>query len=157
MCSISYAIVPQYVSCSRGSASASVSPSTYVAQQPGRDARLQLRRELRLHALGLERGIAGRLGAERVEPGREMAVRPVRLDERHRRGDAAEQLVVDLGGAAPAATPSSPARSRHRSCAARAAGRAGLQSEQLPSSAASKSERHSSGTDDGFSRYCSSS
>ncbi len=66
-------------------------------QQPRRDARLQLRRQLRVHALRLERGIAGRLGAERVEARCEMPVRPVRLDERHRRGDTFEQLVVDLG------------------------------------------------------------
>ena len=43
-------------------------------------------------------GIADRLGAERVEPGREVAVHAVRLDERHRGRDAAEQLAVDLGG-----------------------------------------------------------
>jgi hypothetical protein len=66
-------------------------------EQPGRNARLQLRRELRVHALGLERRIAGRLGPERVEPRCEMSVGPVRLDERHRRRDSLEQLVVDLG------------------------------------------------------------
>ena len=64
------------------------------AQQRGRDARLQLRRQLRDQALGLERRVARRLGAERVEVRREVAVHPKRLDERHRRGDPAEQLVV---------------------------------------------------------------
>ena len=67
------------------------------AQQPSRDARLQLRRQLRDQPLGLEGRIAGRLGPERVEVRREMAVHPERLDERHRGGDAAEELLVLLG------------------------------------------------------------
>ena len=127
-------------------------------QQPGRDARLQLRRELRVHALGLERRIAGRLGAERIEPRGEMPVRAIRLDERHRRRDSFEQLVVDLGrrrcraataGAGAVAAPFV-RRSSSRT-------RPGCRPSSSPLSAASKSERHSSGTDDGFSRYCSSS
>ena len=97
MCSTSYAIVSQYVSCSRGSASASVSPSTYVRSSRAGMRACSSGRQLRVHALGLERGIAGRLGAERVEPRREMPVRAVRLDERHRRRDTFEQLVVGLG------------------------------------------------------------
>ena len=44
---------------------------------------------------GSQRRVADRLGAERVEPGGEVAVRAVRLDERHRGRDAAEQRVVD--------------------------------------------------------------
>ena len=64
------------------------------AQDGGGDARLQLGRQLRLEAQRLERGIADRLGAERVEPRREVAVGAVRLDERHRGGDAAEELRV---------------------------------------------------------------
>jgi len=66
------------------------------AEERGGDARLQLRRQLRDQALGLESRVAGRLGTERVEPRREMAVHPDRLDESHRRGDAAEELLVLL-------------------------------------------------------------
>ncbi len=64
------------------------------AEERGRDARLQLGRELREQALGLESWIAGRLRTEWVEAGREMPVHPERLDERHRRGDPSEELLV---------------------------------------------------------------
>ena len=64
------------------------------AKDGRRDARLQLGRELRLEPQRLERRVADRLGAERVEPCGEVAVRAVRLHERHRRGDAAEELGV---------------------------------------------------------------
>jgi hypothetical protein len=63
-------------------------------QERGGDAGLQLRRQLRNQALGLERRIAGRLGPERVEPRGKVAVHPDRLHERHRRGDAAEELGI---------------------------------------------------------------
>ena len=66
------------------------------AEERGRDALLQLRRQRRDQARLVERRIAERLGAERVEAGREVAVHAVRLDERHRRGDGAEQRLVDL-------------------------------------------------------------
>ncbi len=64
------------------------------AQHRRGDARLQLGRQLRLEPQRLERRVADGLGAERVEPRGEMPVRAVRLDERHRGGDAAEQLQV---------------------------------------------------------------
>ena len=65
------------------------------AEQRGRDARLQLRRQRRDEAGLVERRVAHRLGAERVEPGGEVPVHAVGLDERHRRGDAAEEVLVD--------------------------------------------------------------
>ena len=64
------------------------------AQVPRRDPRLELRRERRLEALWLERGVADRLRAEGVELRGEVAVHAVRLDERHGCGDAAEEHVV---------------------------------------------------------------
>ena len=67
-------------------------------EEPRRDARLELRRQLRDQPVGIERGIAGRRGAERIEVRGEVAVHPVRLDERHRGGDSAEELLVDRGG-----------------------------------------------------------
>ena len=66
------------------------------AEERGRDALLQLRRQRRDQARLVERRIAERLGAERVEASREVAVHAVRLDERHRGGDGAEQRLVDL-------------------------------------------------------------
>src|SRR5262249_50652066 len=65
------------------------------AEHGRRDARLQLRRQLRDQALRLERRIARRLGAEGIEMRGEVAVHAVGLDEGHRRGDRAEQLVAD--------------------------------------------------------------
>ena len=71
------------------------------AEHGGRDASLELRRQWRDEARLVERGIAERLGAERIEPSGEMAVHAVRLDERHGRRDGAEQRLVDrLGGGA---------------------------------------------------------
>ena len=67
------------------------------AQQLCRDPRLQLRRQRRDQARLVERGIAERLGAERVEARRQMAVHPVCLDESHCGSDAAEQGLVDRG------------------------------------------------------------
>ena len=64
------------------------------AEQRGGNPCLQLRRQLRDQALGLESRIAGRLRTERVEASREMPVHPERLDERHRRGDPSEELLV---------------------------------------------------------------
>ena len=68
------------------------------AEQLRRDARLQLGRQLRDQPLGIESGVADGLGAERVEVGGQMAVHPVRLDERHRSRDTAEELLVRLRG-----------------------------------------------------------
>ena len=59
------------------------------------NARLELRREPRDEPLGLECGIAGRLGAERVEMRGEVAVHAVRLHESHGGRDSAEELVGD--------------------------------------------------------------
>ena len=67
------------------------------AQERGGDALLQLRRQGRDQARLVERRIAERLRAERVEASREVPVHPMGLDERHRRGDGAEQRLVDLG------------------------------------------------------------
>ncbi len=68
------------------------------SQDRSRDSRLQLGSQLGLEAERVDRRVADRLGAEGVEPGREMTVHPVGLDESHRRGDPAEQLgVVVLG------------------------------------------------------------
>ncbi len=66
-------------------------------QEPRGDALLELRRQLRNHPLGFESRITGRLGAERIEARSEMAVRPMRLDERHRGGDTAQELLVRRG------------------------------------------------------------
>jgi hypothetical protein len=63
-------------------------------QQPGGNARLELECQRWNHALGLERRIAGRLGAERIEPRSEMTVCAIGLDERHRGRDASKQLLV---------------------------------------------------------------
>ena len=62
------------------------------AQDPCGHLGLELRREPRLEALGLERGISGRLAAERVEARGKVAVHAMRLDERHRGGDRTEEL-----------------------------------------------------------------
>ncbi len=76
------------------------------------DARHQRRRQLWDQPLGLEGRIPGRLGAERVEVRGEMPVRAVRLDERHRGGDAADELVV--GRAGPGLQPRGRCRRRRR-------------------------------------------
>ena len=88
------------------------------AEQRRRDLRLQLGRERRLQHLRLERRVADRLGAERVEAGGEMAVRAVRLHERHRRGDAAEQRSRRPRPEAPAQV-REPLRRRQPRCGAR--------------------------------------
>jgi hypothetical protein len=72
-------------------------PLDVHAEQRGGDARLELRREGWLVLVLVERRIAERLGAEGVETGGEVAVGTDRVDERHRRGDAAEELRVDRG------------------------------------------------------------
>ena len=139
------------------------------AQDRGRDARLQLGRQLRLESERVERRVADRLGAERVEPRREVAVHPVGLDERHRGGDAAEQLgAVDarLGAGRQAR------RARRQPGAAATAvaappspvGQAASSSRAIPGrsrttaeSPFSNSARHSGGTASGLSRYSSRS
>ena len=60
-------------------------------QQARWDPRLELGRERGDEPGLVERGVAHRLRAERIEPRSEMAVHAVRLDERHRRGDGAEE------------------------------------------------------------------
>ena len=116
------------------------------AEERGRDARLQLRRQLRDQALGLERRVAGRLRPERVEVRGEVAVHAERLDERHRRGDAAEQLLVGRsrragagggrarprGAGVPCPSPSATARSSSRARPGwRCSERLGLALEQV--------------------------
>ena len=70
------------------------------------DARLELRGERRHEPRLVERGVAHRLRAERVEPRGQVAVHPVRLDEGHRRRDGAEEPRVgfDVGPALCAST-----------------------------------------------------
>ena len=67
------------------------------AEQRRGNALLQLRRQRRDQPRLVERRVAERLRAERIEPSGEVAVHAMRLDERHRRGDRAEQGLVDLG------------------------------------------------------------
>jgi len=67
-------------------------------QQRGWDSRLELGRERRDKPLSLERRVAGRFRSERIEVRGEVAVHPVRLDQRHRCGDAAEEEVVRRRG-----------------------------------------------------------
>ena len=55
------------------------------------DPRLELRASAADEARLVERRVAHRLRAERIEPRREVAVHAVRLDERHRGRDPAEQ------------------------------------------------------------------
>ena len=62
------------------------------AQNGRRHAALQLARQPRLETKRIERRIADRLRSERIEPCGEMAVHPVRLDERHRGCDRSEEL-----------------------------------------------------------------
>ena len=64
------------------------------AEQVRRDLGLELGRQLGDQALGIERGVADGLGAERVEMRGEVAVHAVRLDERHCGGDAAQEQLV---------------------------------------------------------------
>ena len=133
------------------------------AQHRRGDPRLQLGRQLRLEAQRLERRVADRLRSERVEPRGEMAVRAVRLDERHRRRDAAEQL---RRRAAPARQPgwrgaarAAPRYGRCRRSRGSFSSRRAIPGCVATSSESplSKSARHSDGTASGFSRYSSSS
>ena len=64
------------------------------AEQPRRDLILELRRQRRNEALGLEGWVADRFGAKGIEARCEVAVRPVGLDERHRGSDGAEERLV---------------------------------------------------------------
>ena len=66
------------------------------AQDRGRDLGHDLGRQLQ--RLGVERGVALGLGAERVQPRGQVAVRAVRLDQRHRGLDGLQQLEVRLAG-----------------------------------------------------------
>ena len=63
-------------------------------EQAGRDPRLQLRRQRRLEPRFVERGVAHGLRPEWVEVGVQVPVHPVRLDERHGRGNSGDQLRV---------------------------------------------------------------
>ncbi len=70
-------------------------PGDGEPEQPRRDPRLELGGQRRVQARLVERGVAHRLRAERIEARGEVAVHAVGLDERHRGGDPAEELVVD--------------------------------------------------------------
>ena len=67
------------------------------AQERGGNALLQLGRQRRDQARLVERRVAERLGAERIEARSEVPVHPMGLDECHRRCDTAEQGLVDDG------------------------------------------------------------
>ena len=67
-------------------------------EERGGDPRLQLGRQFRHQALGVKSRIADRLRAEWVEARREVAVHPVRLDQRHRRGHPTEEQIVGRRG-----------------------------------------------------------
>ncbi len=64
------------------------------AQESGGNLRLKLGGQRRAQALGLERGVARRLRAERVEVSGKMPVHANRLHERHRGRDRRQQLVA---------------------------------------------------------------
>ena len=68
------------------------------AEDARRDPPLELGVERRDEDLGLERRVAGRLRAERVEARAEMAVHADRLDERDGCRDRAQEIGVRLGG-----------------------------------------------------------
>ena len=68
------------------------------AEQGRGNALLQLGRQRWDQPRLVERRVAERLRAERIEPGGQVAVHPMRLDESHRGGDGAEQRLVDPGG-----------------------------------------------------------
>ena len=68
------------------------------AEQARRDLFLDLGRQRRDQPLGLQGGIADRLGAERIEARGEVAVCPVRLHERHRGRNGGEERLVDRRG-----------------------------------------------------------
>ena len=72
---------------------------------PGLDIGGQRRNEAGL----VQRGVAHRLRAERIEPRREVAVHPVGLDERHRGSDRAQQ-----GPCRPSRLPAPPRRASRR-------------------------------------------
>ena len=74
-------------------------PLDVETEDGGGDARLQLGRQRGDEPRLVECRVAHRLGAERIEPRRKMAVHAVGLDERHRRRDAAEERLVDLRAA----------------------------------------------------------
>ena len=95
------------------------------AQDPRRDLRHQLGGQA--ERLGVERRVALGLAAERVEPGGEVAVRAVRLEQRGRGLDRLHQLLVGRRGAA--------AGSR------RARGRGGRAQPRAPAAAAAPAAR----------------
>ena len=84
----------------RGSASSRVSPGHPDAQDRGRDLRHQLRGQVEV--LGLDRRVALRLGAERVEVGREVAVGAVGLEQRGRGLHRLQQLLARAAPRPPA-------------------------------------------------------
>ncbi len=67
-------------------------------QEPRGNLLLDLGRQRWIQTLGLERGIARRLGAERIEASREVTVHADRLHERHCRRDGGEQVEVGAFG-----------------------------------------------------------
>ena len=89
------------------------------AEQRGGDPGLELGGQRRHEAGFVECRVAHRLGAEGVEPGRQVTVHPVGLDERHRSRDASEEGLVDrlgfrAGGSAAGCRGGAAARQRRR-------------------------------------------
>ena len=125
------------------------------------DPGLQLGREPGHEPVRVERRVAGRLRAQWVDVGGQVAVGPMRLDQRHRRRNAPEEQVVGSGGgsagagAAAGATAGAPLPppSRESSRSRSALGRLARTSSGLDS----KRARHSGSTDSGEARYWASS
>ena len=67
-------------------------PGNVHAQRLRRNLALELGSEPRLEPVRVQRGIAERLAAERIEARGEMPVRAVSLDQRHGRRDGAQEV-----------------------------------------------------------------
>ncbi len=83
-------------------------------QEARGDLRLDLGGQSRIQALGLERGIAGGLGPERIEASREVTVHADRLDERHRGRDGRQEIEIRGFGRRFGRSPLFGGRSRRR-------------------------------------------
>ncbi len=135
------------------------------AQQTGRDARLQLGRERRVELSLVERRVAHRLRAEGIEVRIEMTVHAIRLDERHGRRDAGQELRIGRAAAMDGCA-WSVADSTEEGVAATACSGAPLAPSPATDStgagatlspSASNRARHAGSTASGLSRYCSRS
>ena len=121
------------------------------AEQRRGDLALELGRE-RVEAARVELGVADRLGAERVEPRREVAVRAIGVDESRRRGHGCQQLGRRRPAAAAAVGRRWRGRGRRRRGRRPSALRAQLRRSDVDAARSASNSRHSSGTASGFSR-----